>query len=45
VESTFFCGSNPKVLCSDYKEKWAALYTTWVKPMLADGSLFGIFFG
>ena len=45
VENTFFCGTHPKVLCPDYEAKWATLYSTWVKPMLADGSLFGIFFG
>jgi hypothetical protein len=42
VRETFFCGNR---LCADYKEKWAALLSSTVKPMLQEKSLFGIFFG
>ena len=42
VRETFFCGSR---LCVDYKERWAALLASTVKPMLKEKSLFGIFFG
>jgi hypothetical protein len=42
VRETFFCGSR---LCVDYKERWAALLASTVKPMLKGKSLFGIFFG
>jgi acetyl esterase/lipase len=42
VRETFFCGSR---LCVDYKERWAALLASTVKPMLQEGSLFGVFFG
>ena len=41
VRTTFFCGNK---LCSDYKQKWATLLKTNVAPMLADGSIFGVFF-
>lgn len=42
VRETFFCGNR---LCADYKAKWAALLASTVKPMLKEGSLFGVFFG
>lgn len=42
VRETFFCGSR---LCVDYKERWAALLASTVKPMLKEKSIFGIFFG
>ena len=37
--NVFFCG---KTLCPDYKEKWAALLQSTVKPMLKEGSIFGV---
>ena len=42
VRTAFFCGNK---LCPDYKQKWATLLESTVKPMLADGSIFGVFFG
>jgi hypothetical protein len=42
VRTTFFCGNK---LCPDYKQKWATLLKTTVAPMLAEGSIFGVFFG
>ena len=42
VRGAFFCGNK---LCPDYKQKWATLLESTVKPMLADGSIFGVFFG
>jgi hypothetical protein len=42
LRDTFFCGNK---LCVDYKAKWAALRDSVVKPMLADKSIFGVFFG
>ena len=42
VRSTFFCGSQ---LCADYEAQWAALLNSVIRPMLEEGSLFGVFFG
>lgn len=42
VRGAFFCGNK---LCPDYKKNWATLLESTVKPMLADGSIFGVFFG
>lgn len=42
VRETFFCGNR---LCADFKEKWAALLASTVRPMLQEKSLFGVFFG
>ena len=42
VRSTFFCGSQ---LCADYETRWAALLNSTIRPMLEEGSLFGVFFG
>lgn len=42
VGDTFFCGNR---LCADYKEKWAALRDSVVRPMLKEKVLLGLFFG
>ena len=45
VRPTFFCGDREAVLCPDWQQRWAAQLVSTVQPMLAEGSLFGIFIG
>jgi hypothetical protein len=45
VRPTFFCGGREVVLCPDWQQRWATQLASNVRPMLAEGSLFGIFFG
>ena len=35
VQSTFFCGP---LLCPDYKQRWAKLLASTIRPGLASGS-------
>ena len=42
VHSTFFCGA---LLCPDYRQRWASLLASTIRPGLADKSLMGLHFG
>ena len=42
VQSTFFCGP---LLCPDYKQRWAKLLASTIRPGLASGALMGLHFG
>jgi hypothetical protein len=49
ADTVFFCpdpvGHSRLMLCPDFKEKWAVVLASTIRPMLQEGSLFGIFFG
>lgn len=45
ARATFYCGGDLIVLCDDWEQRWRALHDTTIKPLLEDGSIFGIFLG